>query len=835
MKLDVIHNCIGFVGINESGKSNVLSAIRVLGGEKKLTEADTPKMDRKNPFITYFFKLNDEEFSLLQTKCNNLFKQYISELDGEMITERIIKYNIVFDRQKNFEERYFDFSEIRIKENLMILRPDKYVNKYQIKTSDGFKDIESCRVITNDDFRLHLDFEQKKAKLIELQELLAQKEDTLNKLPNTEVVEIEDDELPDKNEVKKEVIDNPEKVSSNDVLNLKNEISYLKNNIQTILDEIKDNKVPNTIKEFEKRNATFDLNIKNELTNKSTLNDELKKLKAVQSLTTDQTERIKEIEGQVKKADNNILTNKIKIEENNDTLVLLKETISEKFTNENEFFINFLKDNLDNYLYSLLPRVVFWEYDEKYLQESVVNLEELMQQEELANIPRPLVNIFRISFGISLFDDIKAKIKEAQRDGNERSRISDQLTDSVNNFLHNIWADYNQKIKITIEEKELRVAIFDPDKKYASYYSLIERSQGCKTFISFLLTIGAEANERVLKNTILLLDEPETHLHPSGVKFMLKELIKIAGTENNIVFYATHSMFMIDRNNFDRHIIIKKDNEISKLTYAFSDRIGCFMQEEVLYNALTVELSEFDKVGNINFVFEGYGDTILFKTGYKLFSKSEKTIPFLFDECVFHHGGGCDNIIKYLKHRPIRMKTKWIFILDSDKPADILKKFIEKEYKDYINKDVFIFQYEYNGIKNVELEDLLPDDIKLEAYNNVLLTENKDTIDKDNYSSLIKDFSSFSEQYREICKKFDLVGNNIKGVFKEKLNQEIENEIKNVLNSEDVLKKKYNIYLLWFENVLKSFKNALELEKKDNIKYETPLPNPTQQKKQTNS
>jgi predicted ATP-dependent endonuclease of OLD family len=802
MELNVNQNCIGFVGINESGKSNVLSAIHVLGGEKNLTLSDTPKMDRRNPFITYIFKLNDNELSLLQTKCTDIFKQYISDFDEDIITQDTINYDVMFDRQDNSEHRSFDFSGLKIKENIMILRPAKHINKYQIKTKDGLKDIESCQIITNSDFNLHLELEQKIEKILELKELLAQKENALNKLQNIEVGEIEDDESSIENETEKDVGDIAEKISSNDVLNLKNEISDLKKRIQPLMDETKDYKVPNIINEIEKRIMTLDSAIKNELTSKSTLNDELRKLKTTQSLAATQTERITEIEGQIKKIDNNVLTNKNKIQENNNTLVLLRETISEKYTNEENVFINFIKDNLNDHLCSLLPRVVFWEYDEKYLQEFRVNLGELLQQKYFSNISRPLVNIFRISFGIRSLDDIKAKIREAQGDGNERSRISDQLTESVNKFLKNIWIDYDQKIKITIEENELRFAIFDPKKEYANYYSLIERSQGCRTFISFLLTIGAEANERVLKNTILLLDEPETHLHPSGVKFMLKELVKIAEAENNIVFYATHSMFMIDRSNFSRHIIVKKNNEISKLIYAYCDRIGCFMQEEVLYGALDIKFSEFELAGRINFVFEGYGDTILFKSVYSLLP--EESIPFTLAGCVFHHGGGCDNIKNYLMYRPIRMKTKWIFILDSDTPAEKLKKFIESEYKDYINNDVFIFQYKYNEINNSEFEDLLPDDIKMKSYNNVLLLENKDTIDENTYSLLTKNVSSFSEQYKEICKKLDLVDINIKGVFKEKLNQELENDIRDI-NKEELVKKYINYYN-WFEGTIKSFK-----------------------------
>lgn len=500
--------------------------------------------------------------------------------------------------------------------------------------------------------------------------------------------------------------------------------------------------------------------------------------------------------------------------------MLLKEKICEKYTNEKNIFIDYIHDFLNDDLNLLLPKVVFWQYDEKYLQESIVNLEKLLQQNDLENLPRPLVNIFRICFGIRTLDDIKLKVQEAQRDGNERSRISDQLTDSVNNFLKKIWVNYDQNIKITIEENELRVAIYDPEKKHASYYSLIERSQGCRTFISFLLTIGAEATKGVLKNTILLLDEPETHLHPSGVKFMLQELIKITEADDNIVFYATHSMFMIDRENFGRHIIIKKKNEVSELIYAYSDRIGNFMQEEVLYSALDIEFDNFNIAGIVNFVFEGYGDTILFKNVYSSLFKEK--LPFPIDDCVFHHGGGCENIKNYLKHRSAKMKTKWIFILDSDMPANSLKKYIEKEYENYLNKDVFVFQYKFNDIENIEFEDLLPKSLKFDVINNVLLLENKNVIDQEKYNLFIKDKASFTDQFIEICKKLDINGSEIKGIFKEKLNKALENEINQLSDNETAFTEKYNNYLKWFEEIIKLLKINPEPKKEKNDTKESP-------------
>jgi ABC-type uncharacterized transport system ATPase component len=800
MEFYVNHNCMGFVGINESGKSNVLTAIHVLGGERKLTRADTPKMAKTNPFVTYTFGLNDDEFALTQKKCQDMFKQYIPEFTDEVITQKTIDYNVEFRLQENVEYRYFTLPELIINEELMILRSGKNINGYQVKTNDGYKDIENCWIISKKNFELHSELEQRIKKLSDMNELLIQKREELRVIHDKKNAETKEDEISTGDNTEDNEKNSTEEIVSPDVLKLNDEISNLENDTNIIYDEIKDYKVPYLIKEIEEKTMALDLVIKNETANKYSLNEELRSLKKVQPLTPGKSEKETELEEQIKKTENIIMINKNKIEENGNTLILLRETLSEKFTSEKEYFINFILAKLNDTLLSLLPSVVFWEYDEKYLQESVVNLPELMQKNDLIDVPRPLLNIFRIGFGVRSLDDIKTKIREAQADGNERNRISDQLTDSVNGFLQSIWADYKQKIKITIEENELRVAIFDPVRKHASYYSLIERSQGCRTFISFLLTIGAEANKRVLKNTILLLDEPETHLHPSGVKFMLNELIKISEAENNIVFFATHSMFMIDRNSFGRHIIVEKNDEISKLIYAYNDRIGNFMQEEVLYSALNIEFDEFDSAGIVNFVFEGYGDTILFKKIYSL--NQENGIPFSLDDCVFHHGGGCDNITKYLKHRKARMNTKWIFVLDNDKPADNLKNFIKKEYKDYIDKDVFVVQYKSDTIENAELEDLLPDEIKLKTYNIILLLNEKDAIERKKYSSLIKNLSSFSDQYDGICNKYELIGCEIKGLFKEKLNESLENDIKN--NKVD--KDKYDIYFKWFEDVISLFK-----------------------------
>jgi uncharacterized protein (UPF0332 family) len=77
---------------------------------------------------------------------------------------------------------------------------------------------------------------------------ILEKENALNKILNAEVDETKDDEL--SNDTEKDV-DSAEEISSNDALNLKSEISDLKKNVQVILDETKEYKVPSVINEKE--------------------------------------------------------------------------------------------------------------------------------------------------------------------------------------------------------------------------------------------------------------------------------------------------------------------------------------------------------------------------------------------------------------------------------------------------------------------------------------------------------------------------------------------------------------------------------------------------------
>ena len=253
---------------------------------------------------------------------------------------------------------------------------------------------------------------------------------------------------------------------------------------------------------------------------------------------------------------------------------------------------------------------------------------------------------------------------------------------------------------------KITIHVNDPKSSKMNFYDMGLRSQGFKTFISFILTISAEVETGILENYILILDEPETHLHPSGVRYMRKELMELSD-DVNYVFYATHSIFMIDRENLRRHVIIKKDDEQTKLLQVDRNNI---LQEEVIYEALGTSLDEFS-ISNENIVFEGELDLKLFSVFMEhCVEKKENKLA----EYDFLDGGGTNRILKFFTDKVLPQESKWTFILDRDaagrKLETGIKKLVSETFQNNLN---FTF---YSEEDDFELEDLLPKDIIVKAF-----------------------------------------------------------------------------------------------------------------------
>lgn len=265
-------------------------------------------------------------------------------------------------------------------------------------------------------------------------------------------------------------------------------------------------------------------------------------------------------------------------------------------------FINtFVGTEITKIIPKKLPKVVFWKYDDQNLLPPTINLDAFASNPDSVV---PLKNMFTLA-GIT---DIAGEIAKARQatGGNKLRNLLHRVADHSTKHFRNVWKEYKE-ISFSLEPNATNV---DAGIKEKNHWKMSQRSDGLKRFVTFLLHISANVKANVLSDALLLVDEPDMGLHPSGSRYLRDELIETS--KKNYVVFSTHSIFMIDKDNIARHIIVKKDNE--KTAIRSADKSN-FVDEEVLYNALN--FSVFDILQKDNLIFEGWRDKQLFNTAIK--------------------------------------------------------------------------------------------------------------------------------------------------------------------------------------------------------------------------
>jgi len=304
---------------------------------------------------------------------------------------------------------------------------------------------------------------------------------------------------------------------------------------------------------------------------------------------------------------------------------------------------------------SSLPEVIFWKYEEENLLPPSVNIAEFIGNPDIC---KPLKNMFNLA-GIQ---DIKSEIESARSISQNKFRnLLKRISNQSTKHFRGVWKEYKE-IKFALEPNADEIEANIVEK---NHWRMSQRSDGMKRFITFLLHISANVKTNLLTNALVLIDEPDLSLHPTGSRYLRDELIDIS-KKNNVVF-STHSIFMIDRDVIERHLIIKKDNEI---TTAKSANKSNFVDEEVLFNALNYTV--FDILKKDNILFEGWRDKRLFEiaiskipTSYKVelkeLQKKIKTVGMC-------HAEGVKDV-KNLTPLLELAGRNCLIISDSDNPA----------------------------------------------------------------------------------------------------------------------------------------------------------------------
>ncbi len=247
---------------------------------------------------------------------------------------------------------------------------------------------------------------------------------------------------------------------------------------------------------------------------------------------------------------------------------------------------------------SSLLKVLFWDYEEKNLLPPRVNLDQFCANPDIC---LPLKRMFQLH----KTSDIKAAVDLAKAaSANGLNNLLRRVAERTSKHFHDTWREYEGiKFSLAMNGPDLEAGIADVSNRY----ELAQRSDGFKRFVTFLLMVSAEEESNLLKDTLLLIDEPETGLHPSGARYLMDELIDIS--RNNYVVFSTHSIFMVDSKIIERHLIIKKKNEITEAEQVSESNI---QDEEVIYRALGYSI--FSNLKERNLIFEGWRDKKLFET-----------------------------------------------------------------------------------------------------------------------------------------------------------------------------------------------------------------------------
>lgn len=358
-----------------------------------------------------------------------------------------------------------------------------------------------------------------------------------------------------------------------------------------------------------------------------------------------------------------------------------------KSTDLERWILNQIKEKL----ILKLPKIQIWKASADFLINEQVDLN---QFKENPSISIPLKNIFQI-FGKNTDSDIKLTIEKALSNQARRDELQERLTEIITKYINKIWKEHKIKIRLSINGVSCQVLVEDKDKKF-NYYNMAQRSEGFKQFISLILSISAQNDSDNLKNNIILIDEPEVHLHPSGIKYMRDEILKIG--RNNTVLVSTHSQFMIDTSCPERHFIVTKNKSTTEINQ-LSDAAN-ITDDNVLSAAFGLNIFKELIPENIIVVEGGDDKVVISHCLNQLFT------GFFF---AIKSAGGASKMpgfARLLQEENISP----ILIFDSDKEGrDNKQLIIENQREFYTSKNVFTLKDLVNSLPvDSTLEDLLP-------------------------------------------------------------------------------------------------------------------------------
>jgi hypothetical protein len=309
------------------------------------------------------------------------------------------------------------------------------------------------------------------------------------------------------------------------------------------------------------------------------------------------------------------------------------------------------------------PECIFWTYKDEFLLPGKIDLAAFTNDPSTCV---PLQQIFLLA-GIA---DPKETLLGANKRPNAVPNILNRVATIATKHLHKVWPESSG---VFIELRQNGSSIDASVRDKFNSYDFSRRSDGFKRFVSFLLLVSAKHRADSMQNILYLHDEPEIGLHPSGARYLCDELIRIS--QLNYVVFSTHSIFMVDRENVSRHLLIHKEKETTSIKEV---RESDITDEEVVYKALGYSM--FDVLKPKNIIFEGWKDKKLFNMALESQAKEIKRIYGKFEGVGRCHAIGVKDIARVGAFLELANR-RFIVVSDCD---NVAHQFKQKHAKGYV-------------------------------------------------------------------------------------------------------------------------------------------------------
>jgi len=428
----------------------------------------------------------------------------------------------------------------------------------------------------------------------------------------------------------------------------------------------------------------------------------------------------------------------------------------------------------DNFVKKRLPKIIYWNSSSRYLINGTIDLNTFKDKPEEVSVP--LLNMFKFL----KYDkkQIKRQITEALKDATDRHKLASDLSKATTKHLNNVWKEHNVEVQVTIESNGSCDVHFTDKDANTNFFEMQDRSDGFQRFISFILTLSAENLNEELTNSLILLDEPEVHLHPSGIEYLKDELLNIS--RNNYVLAASHSIFLVDKTCLRRHIAVRKN--IGKTSIDYIDPNNPF-REEVIFRALNTSI--YEVIQPFNIIFEGGIDSDIFLATKHKFRKE---LPMLVSI-----GGigatGAGEVKKYEKFFRGNLLVSAMVLFDSDDKGREEAARIKSD--SLFDGAIFELKDIYNiGKDKFELEDILPKSVVLESARELY---------KYDFSSGINDKNPILDEIKKIKHEQEIEGDKKFKKLKEIIVKSVLKEIDPKVLSKEKFKLKYEHYYKFLE------------------------------------